>query len=169
MARTTWKHPAPAVNPFEAVAGDFTTYSVHLCEVREHANEEVEVLVGVLGPALEAAKIVTREEARYFLCDFDSVYSALTIVVTDWDREHDEHHVYKVIFHDWDQSMLESTLPDSDYEALCKRAERRMYDLLDTALRRTDLRDGVDVLKNRGFEFWFTNTDPEGEWEHLDV
>ena len=169
MATITWQHPAPAVNPFEAVAGDFTTYSVHLCEARDHAKEETVVLLGVFAPALETARSVLRVSARFFLCDFDPVYSTLTLVVTDGDRERDEHHVYKVIFHDWDSAMLGTSIPDSEYDSACKEAERRMYDLIDAVLRREELSALVEELKRRGFEFWFTNADPEGEREHLDV
>lgn len=169
MARVTWKHSEPAPNPFEGVAGDFTEYVVHLCEARAHKDEEADILASVLQPALEAAKRVQREEARFILCDFDPVYSILTIVVTDGNRTKDEREVFKLVYHDWDQEMQHARVSDSEYEELCRASERRMYAFLQSTLRMPSISALIQPLKDQGFEFWFANANPEGEWEHLDV
>src|SRR4051812_33353031 len=136
MSKVTWKHPDPAPNPFEAIVGELKQYAVHLCEARAHENDEEDILAGVLQPALEAAIQVKREDARCCLCDFDAVYSLLTVVVTDRHREKDEREVFKLIYHDWDEQIQKRNLSDTEYEEQCRMLERRMYALLMSVFRR---------------------------------
>lgn len=168
MAEITWKHPKPAVNPFGAVVGDYTKYSVHVCAARAHKGEESTILQDVLIPALQAAQAVERAEARFILFDFDAVYSALTIVVTDRDRTRDEREVYKLIYHDWDDEVLAIT-SDSARTKRYDEFQRQMYSLLESALRSDVLAGSVQMLKSRGFTFWFSDGDSESEWKSLEV
>jgi hypothetical protein len=167
MANVTWTHPKPAPNPFEAVAGDFTKHAVHLCDAHAHKNEEVEILASVLEPALETAEEVKRPEARFVLFTFDAVYSMLTIVVTDAKRTRDEREVFKLIFREWDHDMQEGNVADSEVDKRCEELNRRMHSLLDSTLRQERFAARVAHLKTRGFEFWFSDGDPDGKWESV--
>ena len=167
MATITWQHPPPTPDPFEALAGDRRKYSVHLCEAREHSGEELALVAGVVTPALDAALAVTRPEACCVLFDFDAVYSVLTVVTTDLEWNRDEHEVYKLCLHDWDDWLQSQDVSDSEFEKLYDEFEMRMRTLIDVCLSAPSASQKVEALLQKGFELYFSNSDSEAEWTKI--
>ncbi|MFC1749891.1 hypothetical protein ACFL2V_13915 [Pseudomonadota bacterium] len=91
-----WKS-SKSENPSEATAGDNTEYVVELAECNENSNELIfEALTQATDKALSLLSSNVKDSSRYFMFEWDVVYSILTIVVTDELKEKDSQAVVKL-------------------------------------------------------------------------
>ncbi len=94
----TWKE-SKAVNPFEAAVGDVAEYIVHLSEFEEVDDSLVKSIVEeCIEKSIAYFPVNIKDESLFFLCEWDCVYSMLTLVVTDDKKENDSPIVVKCCF-----------------------------------------------------------------------
>ncbi|VUD69059.1 hypothetical protein TDB9533_04423 [Thalassocella blandensis] len=96
------------VNPFEAAVGDLTERVVFLAECNEINDDPVKLAISeCIDKSVELLYKNITDTSLYYLCEWDVVYSMLTIVVTDEPKENDSQYVVKCCFNALDVKFQE--------------------------------------------------------------
>lgn len=99
-----WQSSKPASDPFEAVAGDRTTYQVHFAKSVAVDPVAIEASIGeVVRKAFGFSEANKGERSKRILFLWDVVYATLTVVYTDDSMLYDACHVTKCFFAELDK------------------------------------------------------------------
>lgn len=100
-----WKEQKGA-SPFEAAAGDVTQYVIYLSEFDGVEDFSVKPIIEeCIDKSISYFPSNINDESLFFLCEWDCVYSILTIVVTDDKKENDSPHIIKCCFNGIDKQF----------------------------------------------------------------
>jgi hypothetical protein len=170
MAKVTWEVGKPQPNPFEAVAGDFREYVVHLCTASGAGETEIPgIFVEFFRQVFEAALEVENAEARKVLIEVDTVYAMITVVVTDDVRSHDEREVFKLTMDDWDARDAGDEEVDEEAEqASFQRVMENFEGAICGALGDSSLLSIQAELRARRYRLWIFDQDEEEAGETLE-
>lgn len=168
MAKVTWEVSEPNPSAFEAIAGDFREYVVHLCTVSDAAESEIPgVFVEFFRQVFEAALEVDNAEARKLLIEVDTVYAMITVVVTDNVRSFDEREVFKLSMNDWDAQNAVEDIDEQEELALFQEVMDRFEAAIRDALRDPSLLTLEAQLRARPYRLWIYDHDEEEKDETL--
>ena len=117
-----WVENEPTLNPFEAAVGINIEHVVHLAFFKELGETELKsAIIDCIDKAVELLPQNIGDDSRYFLFEWDLVYSTLTVVVTDDSKENDSRHVVKCIMSTLDEKMSElASTSERTWEAKTK-------------------------------------------------
>ena len=104
--KLNWVEHEPTINPFEAVVGIKTEHVVHLALFKELGESNLKLaVIDCINKAVELLPKNINDNSRYFLFEWDIVYSTLTVVTTDDSKESDSRHIVKCIMSTLDERM----------------------------------------------------------------
>lgn len=104
-------------NPYEAAVGLKKDFIVHLAEYPDREDDKIKLAIeGVVDKAVSLLEQNIVTESRYLLFEWDSVYSMLTVVVTDDTKENDSVHVVKCLFPALDEEMNTLEVDEDEWE-----------------------------------------------------
>ena len=114
-----WIESKPALNPFEAAAGSKTEHVVYLAHFKELGEAELKsAFISCIEKAIELLPKNIGDDSRYLLFEWDVVYSALTVVVTDDTKQNDSRYITKCIMSTLDEKMKElATTSENSWES----------------------------------------------------
>lgn len=142
MAVLKWESSGPVPNPFEAVAGGFTEYCVHIanCDSTEDGNLRA-ALADVIRKSLSFASTSLSGIATRLLFLWDAVYADLTVVYADESMMEDAPQVTKCTFVAFGDQLDEIAARDEDeWEEASEALSARIRRLLEDQLASCDLR-----------------------------
>ena len=113
-----WKE-STSPNPFESAAGYKTEFVVYLAEYLERDDVKIRLAIeSVIDKAVSLLDENIVNESMYLLFEWDSVYSMLTVVVTDEAKETDSVNVVKCSFPALDEEMNSLDASDEIWEKI---------------------------------------------------
>ncbi len=123
-----WKAGEPGPSPFGAVVGDINEYVVHFAASNAVNSDSVQrVIQECIDKAISFFETNVTPYSEYFLIEWDPIYSTMTLVVTDRNREHDSRHIVKCRFESLDEIMKpDNVFPDSLWESKLRRYANRV-------------------------------------------
>lgn len=99
-----WESSKPAPDPFEAAAGDRTTYQVHFAKSTAVDPDAIEAaIVEIVRTALNFSEANKGVRSKRLLFLWDVVYATLTVVYTDDSMMYDARNVTKCYFAELDK------------------------------------------------------------------
>jgi hypothetical protein len=164
-----WKVTPPRPNPFEAVAGDLTEYTVHLLTIERSDDAFLrDRFTEFVATVLRFADRRSRPETRLIAFMFDVVYSCLTVSLFDPDFTHEDTDQFKLSIVPWDAEVNASEPDEPEWDRRTDVIWWRLSGLLNVTLRDPDIQPIFQRLQSRGFTFALLEPNEKREdWQDL--